>query len=139
MAGQFEIIGAKGAKAGVTKSGELVVAPLSYDTAQNQTLDSANVAENFFVPSFEKQLVVTGILLNADKSVTTDVVIDVYEADSTTSTTIDKSIIHIELLKNSQRDITPLHLLVSPGVFVNAKADDANVNITILGYFIKEL
>ena len=139
MAGLFQLIGGSGARARVTKSGELVVAPLSYDLVANQTLDAANEAENFFAPKSQRQFVITTILLNSDKSVTTDVVIDVYEADSLTSTTIDKAILHAELLKNDQRDITGLRLLVSAGAFVNAKADDANVNVTIMGYFVKEL
>lgn len=135
----FRILGSKGATARVTNSGELVVAPLSYDEVANQTLDAANVAENFFTPISNKQFVVTAILLNADKSVTTDVVVDVYKADSLTSTTIDKAILHVEILKNGQRDITGLHLLINEGVFINAKADDANVNITIMGYYINKL
>ena len=135
----FRIIGGSGATAKVTNSGELVVAPLSYDEVANQTLDSANVAENFFAPKSQQQFVVTTILLNADKSVTTDVVVDVYETDSLTSTTIDKAILHFEILKNGQRNITGLRLLISAGVFINAKADDANVNITIMGYYINKL
>ncbi len=133
------ILGENGATAKVTKSGELVVAPLSYDEVQNQTLDSAGVAENFFTPISNKQFVVTGIVANADKSVTTDVVVDVYEADSLTSATIDKSIFHFEMLKNGDKDLIGLRILVSSGVFINAKADDANVNMTITGYYINKL
>lgn len=139
MSATFQIIGGSGATAKITKSGELVVAPLSYDEVANQTLDSANTAENFFTPKSQQQFVITTILLNADKSVTTDVIVDVYEADSLTSITIDKAILHVEILKNGQRDITGLHLLINTGVFINAKADDANVNITIMGYYIKKL
>ena len=139
MSGIFRILGSKGATAEVTKSGELVVAPLSYDDVANQTLNSANVAENFFRPRSLKQFVITTILINADKSVTTDVIVDVYEASTSDSTTIDKAIFHAEVLKNDQRDITGLRLLVSSGKFINAKADDANVNISIMGYFINKL
>ena len=135
----FRILGGKGATAKVTTSGELVVAPLSYDEVANQTLDSANVAENFFAPKSQQQFVVTGIVANADKSVTTDVVVDVYEADSLTSATIDKAIFHFEMLKNGDKDLIGLRILVNSGVFINAKADDANVNITIMGYYIKKL
>jgi len=138
MSAVVQIIGS-GTTARVTNSGELVVAPLGYDLIANQTLDSANTPENFFVPKSKAQFVVTAILLNADKSVTTDVVVDVYEAVDRTTTTIDKAILHIELLKNGQRDITGLRLLINEGAFINAKADDANVNITIMGYFIKAL
>ncbi len=139
MAAVVQIIGESGATARVTNSGELVVAPLSYDEVANQTLDSANVAENFFAPKSQQQFVVTGIVANADKSVTTDVVVDVYEADSLTSATIDKAIFHFEMLKNGDKDLIGLRILVNSGVFINAKADDANVNITIMGYYIKKL
>ena len=139
MSAIFQIIGGSGAVAKVTNSGELVIAPLAYDEVANQTLDSANTAENFFTPISRKQFVVTGIIANADKSVTTDVVVDVYEADSLTSTTIDKAIFHFEMLKNGDKDLTGLRILVNSGVFINAKADDANVNITLMGYFINKL
>ena len=139
MSHEVQVIGSSGAKAGVTKSGELVVAPLSYDEIANQTLDSAGVAENFFTPISEKQFVVTGIVANADKAVTTDVVVDVFEADSLTSATIDKAIFHFEMLKNGDKDLIGLRILVNPGVFINAKADDANVNMTIMGYYINKL
>lgn len=139
MSAQFQIIGGSGSAAKVTKSGELVVAPLSYDEIANQTLDSAGVAENFFAPISQKQFVVTGIVANADKAVTTDVVVDVFEADSLTSATIDKAIFHFEMLKNGDKDLTGLRILVNSGVFINAKADDANVNITIMGYYINKL
>ena len=139
MSAQFQIIGGSVSAVKVTTSGEIVVAPLSYDEIVNQTLDSANVAENFFIPRSMKQFVITGIVANADKSVTTDVVVDVFEADSLTSATIDKSIFHFEMLKNGDKDLVGLRILVNSGVFINAKADDANVNITLMGYFIKEL
>jgi len=136
---EFLILGENGATARVTKSGELVVAPLAYDEVANQTLDSAGVAENFFTPISQKQFVVTGIVANADKAVTTDVVVDVYEADSLTSTTIDKSIFHFEMLKNGDKDLIGLRILVNSGMFINAKADDANVNMTVTGYYIDKL
>ena len=139
MAGIFQIIGASGVPANVTKSGQLVVAPLAFNEVANQTLDSAGVAENFFVPISQKQFVVTGIVANADKAVTADVVVDIFEADSLTSATIDKAIFHFEMLKNGDKDLIGLNILVSAGVFVNAKADDANVNMTIMGYYINKL
>lgn len=139
MSGLFRIIGSSGAFAEVTKSGELVVAPLHYNEITNQTLDSAGVAENFFTPKSNFQFVITGIVANADKSVTTDVVVDVFEADSLTSATIDKSIFHFEMLKNGDKDLIGLNILINEGVFINAKADDANVNMTIMGYYINKL
>ena len=139
MSAQFQIIGGSGSTVKVTTSGEIVVAPLSYDEIANQTLDSANVAENFFAPISNKQFVITGIVANADKAVTTDVVVDVFEADSLTSATIDKAIFHFEMLKNGDKDLTGLRILVNSGVFINGKADDANVNITIMGYYIDRL
>ena len=124
------------ARANVTPLGQLVTAPFSYDEVMADTLDSNGVAFNFFKPKTRKRFVVTVILLTADSNVTGSSIIDVYESSAIDDTTIDKSILHIDLLKNDYRDMIGLNLLISEGKFLNAKCDDNDVSITIMGYYV---
>ena len=124
------------AKVNVTPLGQLVTAPFAYDQVVAMTLDSANTAFNFFKPKSKKKFVVTVILLTADSNVTGSSVIDVYEASSVGELTIDKSILHIDLLKNDYRDLIGLNLLTTEGKFINAKCDDEDVSITMMGYYV---
>jgi hypothetical protein len=132
---QIKDAAGNGATAKVTHQGQLVVAPISYDSVANQTMSSANTAYNFFGPKTGCVFIITNILINADKNVTTDEIIDIYEADSPSTTTISKSIIKTELLRNSTRDLQGLNLKVSKGKWLNGKADDASTFVTIMGYY----
>lgn len=119
----------------VTPLGQLVTAPFAYDEVVALTLDTANTAFNFFKPKIRKKFVTTVILLTADSNVTGSSVIDVYETSAEDSLVIDKSILHIDLLKNDDRDIIGLNLLISEGKFLNVKCDDNDVSVTIMGYY----
>ena len=120
----------------VTPIGQLVTAPFSYDEVVALTVDTNNTAFNFFKPKIRMKFVAVVILLTADSNVTGSTVIDVYEADSEDSTTIDKSILHIDLLKNDYRDLIGLNLLISEGKYLNVKVDDNDVSVTIMGYYV---
>ena len=123
-------------KACVTSNGQLVTAPISYDQVSTKTLDTDDVPVNFFRPLAGKQFVITVITLNANKNVATDTVVDIYEALSIDATTVTKSILNVELLKNSSFILPPLNLLISEGMWVNGKADDDDVFVTIMGYYV---
>jgi len=120
----------------VTSRGQLITAPFAFDQVVAKTLTSAGVALNFYPPKVSQCFVVTGILLTADKQVNQDVLVDVYEGTTVSETTIDRAILHVEMLKNSGRDITNLNILIREGKWVNAKADDADVFVTIMGYYV---
>lgn len=126
-------------KACVTSIGQLVVAPFKYDEVVAKTSAVDNTAVNFYAPKMGEQFVVTTILLTADSNVQPSAVIDVYEASSSTSTVVDKSILFIDLLKNEFRDLIGLNLLITKGKWVNLKADDSDVSATIMGYYIPEI
>ena len=120
----------------VTQIGQLTTAPFAYDLVVSKTITVANTAVNFYKPIVGKQFVVTGILLTADKQITQDVLVDVYGATSTTSLTISAGFLHVEMLKNSSRDVVGLNVLATEGIFINAKADDNDIFVTIMGYYI---
>lgn len=126
-------------KARVSPIGQLVTAPFAYDEVANANMSSANTAYNLFKPKSGQQFVIKTILITTKKDVTTDEIIDIYESSSLTSTTISKSILQVELLKSTDRDLVGLNLLITDGKFVNAKADDATTLVTIMGYYIPKL
>lgn len=127
----------KGAEACVTPRNQLVVAPLDFSIAYNAEASTNNVAVNFVPPLPNKRFVITDILLYANKGVgASDATVAVYEATSATSTTIITSIMALEMLKQTARDLTGLNLLVSEGKWVNLKTDDNTIFGTIMGYYV---
>ncbi len=116
--------------------GEVLVRAFDYSDPQFQFMDTAATAYNFFVPKAKQQLVITEIIISADRNVTTQTLVDVYEATAADSTVIAKSILRLDVLKSSQLPLIGLNFLVSEGVFVNAKHDDDDVFMTIGGYYI---
>ena len=124
--------------AGVTSRGQLVTAPLEYNDPYFKQLTSINAAFNFISPKAGMQFVLDGYLMSAAKDVsnTDGATIVIYEADSPTSTIVQKQILQVNLLKLAGRDIVGLNLLSNPGRWINAKTDDATVDITLLGYFV---
>lgn len=127
-------------RAGVTKRNQLITSPLEYSTPVSKELSTINTAFNFFKPKAGRQLVVTDIIVGADRDVspTTGALIEIYTAISTTSISILTDILTLPLTKNASISLTGLNFLVDSGVWVNAKTDDATVFITIAGYYIEE-
>jgi hypothetical protein len=128
-----------GNKVKVTNSGELVTSSLEYDLTKYHGMSSAGTAYNFYPPVSKKQFIITGFLAVSDKNITADAIIEIYEADSDTSTTVDKELPKFALTKNAITSPTPLRILVNEGVWVNAKTDDATIHLTMFGYYIDSL
>lgn len=122
----------------VTKSGELVVGQVSYDESEYRGLATPGDAYNFFKPLSGKQFVMTGFIAVSDKNITADAILEIYEANSTSSTTPLKETVTVALTKNAVVSPTPLRSLISKGVWLNAKTDDATIHLTIFGYYINE-
>lgn len=121
----------------ISPQGELFVRQLKFGESQFQSLNAIDTAFNFFKPMASERFVVTGVIINTNKDVGVNgAIVDIYEANSTTSTTIDKQLFRINILKNDSISITNILLGVTEGKFVNGKTDDAIVNITLGGYFI---
>ncbi len=129
----------KGRKAIVTSIGQIVVAPYAYDEVKFVKLDTAAQGYTFFKPKVGEQFVLTGVIMTADKNVTTDCLVDVYEATAEDSATIETSIFQFEILKNDDRQITGLNILANEGKFINAKTDDDDVFTTLMGYYIPKI
>ena len=127
-----------GDTAKVTEFGQLVVGALSYDLTEFKSLSVINTAYNFYTPKANKQFVITGLLAFATKGVadTTDTIITIYESDEDNSITETKTLLSFGMGKLTVLPLTPLNILTSEAKFINAKTDDATINLTIMGYYI---
>ena len=130
-----------GTEACVTKSGELVVSPLNYEQTKFNELAEDDTAYNFYVPESDKQFGITGMLVYGDKEVAsaTNATVVIYEASAPNTVTVDKVLVQIEIGRNQGFPLFPLRILVSPGVYINAKTDDDDVHMTIMGFYINKI
>jgi len=140
MSTPISIIGEK-SKAVVTKIGQLVVAPYTYDTTKFLELDSTGTAFNFYEPSVGLQFVITGFRGKAARSVstTTDADIVIYEADSASSTTELKVVYQDALIRGEDFNVFPANIVIGVGRYVNAKTTDASIYMNIFGYYIPKI
>ena len=120
----------------VTKYGQLVVAPLSYSVPVAIELDTINTAFNFIEPQANHSIVITDIIVSANKNVsaTDPANIEIYEADGADELTAAPSIVRPQLSRSSNVSYIGLNLLVPEGKWVNAKTDDSSVLVTIMYY-----
>ncbi len=125
----------------VTASGELVVGPLHYDETEFNELAEPDTAYNFYQPKSGQQFVITGMLAFGDKQINgvTNATVVVYEATNTDVTTVQKVLLQFEMGQNQSIPMAGLRILVAAGAYVNAKTDDDDVHMTLLGYYIEEL
>lgn len=125
----------------VTNSGELIVAQLHYNETSFNELAANDTAYNFYEPKPKKQFVLTGIVARADKQVssTVDADVIVYEASDAGSVTIIKTLFQVSMIQGDFITPTNLNILVSTGVFINAKTTDDDIHMNILGYYIDEI
>lgn len=123
----------------VTHAGELIIVRGNYDSTFNTAMTSINTAYNLVTPKSGFQFIVTGIVINADKNVsaTDGAVVELYEATDATTTTATKTILTLNIGKNSTIPLTGILIQTTKGLFINAKTDDATVNITLLGYYLE--
>ncbi len=124
-----------GNQATVTRFGQLVTAPVDYSTPVAQKLEVASTAYNFIEPSMDQNIVITDIVLTANKNVgASDATVVVYEADEPDELTSFKDILNLEMIKQSNLVLTGLNMIVTAGKYVNAQTDDDDVFVTIMYY-----
>jgi hypothetical protein len=133
------ISGENNEKAKVTAAGQLITAPLEYSTISFNTLAVIDTAYTFATPIGGKEGVITDIIIATDRNVgASGSLIEIYLADSPTSTVIASNILTIEMTKNSTMVMNGLNWKFPAGKWLNAKCNDNNVYLTITGYYINE-
>lgn len=124
-------------EAKITERGQLVTAPLDFSTAYNATADVVDTAYNLVPPKADQQFVITTIILYANKNVgATDATVVLYEALSASSTTVSKTVLNQEIVKQTRLIIPNANIIVSEGYWLNVKTNDDDVFATVLGYYV---
>ena len=119
----------------VSSNGVLAVGPLEYSTGTFQDMDLVDTAYNFHTPTPGKRLVVTGLVVATNRNVGVNgATIILYEAESATSLTVDKTLLQLDMTKNEILPILGLNSILSEGVFLNGKTDDDDGLVTITSY-----
>ena len=128
-------------KAKVTGRGEVVVAPISYSKSYFNEMTSINTAYNFIKPKSGYEIVITSIIVNANKTVssTDGALIEVFTSSDVNSIVPVDDIMTVQLIKNSRQALTGLNIKVDSGVWINAVTDDATIFLTIAGFYLKEI
>ena len=136
MAIDISIVGKKlGTQAVVNSSGVLATGPLEFSVPVFKLLDVVDQAYNFSKPKVRHVTVITDIILFADKSVTTQATIIIYEADSIDEVYSSQRVVfEQEILKQTNVTLTGLNWKISEGKFLNAKTDDDDVYCNIASY-----
>jgi len=126
-----------GRTAKVTEYGQVVTAPLDFSDSIPHDLLIINTAYNFFGPRPNKIFIITAMVFSGEKTSVgvNGATVDVYEADSATSTTVEVSKLRVVVPQITPVIMTGLNLKVSTGKWLNAKTDDNNVLVTIMGYY----
>ena len=126
-----------GNAASVTQYGQLIVAPVDYSSLTQENLTVVDTAYVFVTPLAGHSIVVTDLLISTDKNVGVNgASLQIYTASEADSVTITGGVLDVEMLKNTNRDLTGLNVLITEGLWLLAKTDDNNVNITIAYYYV---
>ena len=124
-----------GNEATVTKYGQLIVGPIDYSSPVAKTLSVVDTAYNFIEPVSGKSIVITDIILTANKNVgVNDATIIIYQSDDSLSLISSNDILNLEMIKQTNLVLTGLNMIVPEGLFVNAKTDDNDIFITLMYY-----
>ena len=121
----------------VTEFGQLVVAPISFSAPVQAQIDTSATAFNLLGPTQDQQIVLTDIIITANRNVgVNDATIDLYLADSpiTTVFTADDAVLSLEIEKNGKLVLTGLNLITAQGKWINAKSSDTDIFITLMYY-----
>ena len=132
------LVGRNGQQVSVNDAGELLISDGPFDLAVFNELDIANQDYNFYGPKGQQQFVMTGFLMFGDKQVssTTNATVIIYEASAPDSATVDRVLIKVEVGQNQAVPFPSIRVLANRGVYINAKTDDDDIHVTILGHYV---
>lgn len=117
----------------VSTRGQLITGPLDFSTPISFNLGNANTAFNFATPVTKKIFIITDIIVSSGSGASQ--VIEIFEADSEISTTVDKQIFELDLSPRTVVNLTGLNWVLGEGMWLNAKSSGTSAMVTIAGYF----
>ena len=124
----------KGVQAKVTPNGEIVTGSLQYSSPFYKKLEVDDQVYNIVPLVSERQFVIVGILLAADRNVTTDTHVELYESTSPSGVS-SKDILQVDLLKTETLYMNLINVSTDGTKYINATCDDNNVDVTLFGYY----
>jgi hypothetical protein len=119
----------------VTNNGELVTGSLVYSEPYYAELAEPATVYNVVDARNTERFIVVGMLIGADRNVTTDCSVHVYEADDPAGTSV-KDILRIDLNRGQHTYLNLINLSTEPARYINATTDDDDVDVTIFGYYV---
>ena len=128
------IQGKDGNLAKVSKTGS-ILSSVRFSSAEKITLDADNVAQTIVKPRSGENMIITGFIVNTGKGIPGDVLVQIYESAEENSTVVSKAILSFDMVKNQTIVTAPILIQTTEGTFINAVADDSDVNVTLLCYF----
>jgi len=134
MTTAFNLKGRDGALVEVSRDGALTVEQ-HFSSAEKITLDGDNVAKTIVKPRAGEIMIITGLIVNTNRAISQDVLIQIYESAEEGSSVVSKAILSFDMVKSQTVVTSPVLIATNEGTFINAIADDSNVNITLLCYF----
>ena len=134
MTTAFNIRGRDGSLVEITRDGALRVEQ-HFSSAEKITLDSDNVAKTIVKPRSGEIMIITGLIVNTNRAITGDALIQIYESAVENSSVVSKAILSFDMPKSTTVVTSPVLIATTEGTFINAISDDSNVNITLLCYF----
>ena len=132
----FHIEGRDGSLVNVTRDGAISV-EAHFSSAEKITLDSDNTAKTIVKPRSGEIMIITGLIVNTGKGIPGDVLVQIYESATENSTVVSKAILSFDMVKNQTIVTSPVLIATTEGTYINAVADDSDVNVTLLCYFEK--
>ena len=136
MAAPVYIVDPKtGNKATVSEFGQLTVSPVDYSTSVQASMIDVNTVYNLVEPVDGKLIIITDLILTANKSVgTNDATVSLYTTNVKDSLIEKDKIIEIEMASRSNMVLTGLNLKVDAGLYINSKTNDNTVFVTLMYY-----
>ena len=127
-----------GTAARITDVGEVVCSPYAYSETSVNVMSATGTAYNFITPKSGYDIIITGLFLYADRNVsnTNEATIELYEATAVDEDTVDVAKITLNAIKQQSLQLNPLNLICNSGKWINAKTDDATINMTVFYYYI---
>lgn len=120
-----------GNKARVTEFGQLIVAPIAYSTPVTVEMSLIDTPYLFVCPVEGKSIVITSVVLTANKSVgVNDATINIYASDTDAGSVPVNPIVTLEMIKNSTLPLTGLNFIIPPGKFILATTSDNTIFAT---------
>jgi len=130
----FNLQGKNGSLVEVSRDGALTVEQ-HFSSAEKITLVGDDTALTIVKPRSGEIMIITGLIVNTARNIAQDVLVQIYESAVENSSIVSKAIMSFDLVKNQTVVTGNILIATTEGTFINAIADDSDVNVTLLCYF----